>query len=114
MGMPQEERRQSSRLRVRLNAQYDSESMGLNGFVVSISRSGLFLSSEFLDDHGGVVEIGLQLPGEPQPVQLSGRVVRIETRSHSAGMGIHFSDLSWQTRLSLARFVEDSRSQRAS
>ncbi len=114
MEILQEERRQSSRRRVRLSAQYDSDSMGLSGFVVSISRSGLFLSSEFLDDHGSVVEIGLQLPGDPQPIQLAGRVVRIETRSHSAGMGVHFTDLSWQTRLSLARFVEDSRSQHAS
>tara|TARA_R110002096_G_C14655898_1_gene726937 strand:- start:5901 stop:6245 length:345 start_codon:yes stop_codon:yes gene_type:complete len=104
------ERRRCTRKRVWLLADYDSKAMELTGSVTCISRSGLFMSSDFLDELGSMVALDLQLPNETEPVHLAGRVVRVETSSTSSGMGIQFTDLSWRCRLSITRFVEEGHS----
>lgn len=108
MALAVADRRRSTRKRVRLEAQYDSKSMELSTQVLCISRSGLFLSSDYLDDMGSMVALSLQLPAEVDPVRVAGRVVRVETSARGPGMGILFTDLSWRSRLSITRFVEDT------
>jgi len=104
------DRRRCTRKRVQLRADYDSKSMELTGSVTCISRSGLFMSSDYLDELGSMVALDLQLPNETEPVHLAGRVVRVETGLASSGMGIQFTDLSWRCRLSITRFVEEGHS----
>ena len=114
MSLALADRRRSTRRRVQLAAHYDSKALELSGSVVCISRTGLFLSSDYLDDLGSLVALGLQLPTEIDPVRLAGRVVRVQTSVVGSGMGIQFTDLSWRCRLSITRFVEDTNSQRLS
>jgi len=81
----------------------------LSAAVVCISRTGLFLNSDYLDDIGSMVALGLRLPGEPDLVHLAGRVVRIDSRPSGAGMGVHFTDLSWRSKRLLTRFGEEAK-----
>jgi len=110
MGAPQENRRRADRWRVDLSAQYSSSALELSGTVVCLSRSGLFLCSEYLDSLGSDVTINLHLPTESVPVPLGGRVVRVDTNGATPGMGIQFTDLSWRSRLTLTRFIEEPES----
>ncbi len=103
------ERRLASRHEVVLHAHYDSSSMDMSTPVTNLSRTGLFLAAQFLDDPGSMVAISLHLPSEPKPIAIAGRVVRVDMRPGSSGMGIRFTDLSWRSRQSLARFMESSR-----
>ncbi len=110
MNLALAERRRSSRKRVQLSADYGSKSMELTGNVVCLSRSGLFLRSDYLDELGSMVALVLTLPTEAEPVRLAGRVVRVETDTPTSGMGIQFTDLSWRCRRSIVRYVEEANS----
>lgn len=114
MSLALAERRRASRTRVHLDADYGSKSLELSCQVVCISRTGLFLNSDYLDELGSIVALNLRLPTEPAPVRLAGRVVRVVALTQIAGMGIQFTDLSWRTRQSIVRFVEEANSQRLS
>lgn len=103
------ERRLSTRHDVTLDAHYDSSSMDMSGPVTNLSRTGLFLRAQFLDDPGSIVAISLQLPSEAKPIAIAGRVVRVDMREGASGMGIRFTDLSWRSRQRLARFIESTR-----
>lgn len=102
------DRRQASRLEVALEVYYDSSSIHMAGAAVSsLSQTGLFLRSQYLDDPGVLVALALSLPTERRPLTIAGKVVRVDTRPTSAGMGIRFTDLSIRSRERLARFVQD-------
>ncbi|MCP4445170.1 MAG: hypothetical protein GY811_07490 [Myxococcales bacterium] len=107
-------RRRSSRKRVQLSVRYDSRSMQLAGSVLCISRTGLFLCSDYLDEEGSMVALDLKLPTESECVHLAGRVARAETIAPSAGMGIQFTDLSPRSKVCITRFLEEADSQRLS
>lgn len=106
------ERRRSDRQAVVLDAQYDSRTMVLRGRVTNLSKSGLFVESEFLDDPGTVVALSLTLSANMSPLAIAGRVARAESEPTKSGMGIQFTDLSVKSRQRLARYIEDAHSER--
>jgi uncharacterized protein (TIGR02266 family) len=99
------EKRRAERVRVNLRALYRSETVTLEGWVANLSRMGLFLRSDFLDDEGSSVAVDLRVPGEDEPLCLAGEVVRVDTSPMSAGMGIRFSRLADPVRRALANLV---------
>jgi Tfp pilus assembly protein PilZ len=82
--------------------------------VTNLSRSGLFLKAEILDNPGSMVALSLTLPNQKKPISIAGKVVRVDTRPLQSGMGILFTDLSRKSRQCLTRYMEDDRSERLS
>lgn len=99
------ERRSATRVQVNLPARYASEVASLSGWVSNLSRSGLFLRSQYLDDRGSEVDISFDLPGESQPVSVRGRVVRVHDSPLCPGMAIRFTQVSDRVRRRLADFM---------
>ena len=99
------EKRRGHRIRVNLKARYQSEAAALEGWVNNLSRYGMFIRSDFLDDQGAQVNVNLTIPGHDDPLQLVGEVVRVDTRPLSSGMGIRFSSMATPIRRALANFM---------
>ena len=109
------DRRRATRRVVHLDTQYSSTAIAMRGAAVtSLSRSGLFLKAEFLDNPGSIVALSLTLPNEKKPISIAGKVVRVDTRPQKSGMGILFTDLSRKSRQRLSRYMEDDHSERLS
>ena len=99
------ERRGAHRVQVNLPARYASEVAHLTGCVSNLSRSGLFLRSQYLDEHGTEVDVSFDLPGEKIPVAVRGRVVRVNDGPLCPGMAIHFTRVPDLARRRLTEFM---------
>ena len=103
---PLRERRAASRLQVNLPARYRSEAISVVGWVANLSRDGLFLRSEFLDEAGAAVNVSFELPGEEDPVALRGMVVRVHDGTLCPGMAIRFTEVPDGVQRKLAMFMQ--------
>ena len=99
------ERRGAHRIQVNLPARYRSEITALTGWVANVSRNGMFIRSQYLDECGADVRIGFALPGEKQPVAMAGRVVRVNDSPLCPGMAIRFTQVPDVARRRLAEFM---------
>jgi hypothetical protein len=102
------EKRAAHRIPVRLRAQYRSSGAIIDGVVDSLSRTGLFLRADLLDTPGTEAMLVLDLPGNTEPLQLPGEVVRVDQRPGRSGMGIRFGALGDGARRPLANFMIES------
>lgn len=102
------EQRRSERVPVDLRAHYRSPTLDLDGRVSNLSRSGMFLHADYLDDTGSEVDVELVVAGR-EPLRLRGEVVWVDARPLSAGMGIRFGELDDQVRRALANLVIERR-----
>jgi len=100
------ERRRARRLQVNLPARYNSEALSLAGWVANLSRNGLFLRSERLDEPGADVSVSFELPDEAQPVALRGQVVRVHEGTLCPGMGIRFTRVPDGVQRKLVMFMQ--------
>lgn len=98
------EKRSAHRIAVRLRAIFRSPEAMIEGWVSDLSRLGLFLRSEYLDEPGSTCTIDLELP-DGAPLKLPGEVVRVETAPGSAGMAIRFASIPDDMRRPLANFM---------
>jgi c-di-GMP-binding flagellar brake protein YcgR len=98
------ERREAARIRVNLPVRYSSRALSLDARAANLSRTGLFITSEYLDEIGETATLTLDLPGE-DPIEVSGKVVRTDAEPGTAGMGIYFASLGQQHRRALANFM---------
>lgn len=105
------ERRNASRVEVRIPARYSSSAISLSGEVENLSSQGLFLRSQYLDEEGARVELTVMLPGEEAPVQLNGEVVRVVETPTASGMGIRFRGLHPLAKRRLANYMIERRYQ---
>ena len=101
------EKRSAHRIAVRLRACFRSSGAVIEGWVLDLSRRGLFLRAEFLDEPGATGSIDLELP-DGESLRLPGEVVRVETSSDHAGMAIRFGNLSDEARRPLANFMMET------
>jgi len=102
---PVPERRGAHRVQVNLPARYNSEAVNLAGWVANLSRIGLFLRSDLLDQAGAEVSISFELPDEAQPLALRGRVVRVHEGATCPGMAIRFTQVPDGVERKLAMFM---------
>jgi hypothetical protein len=103
---PLRERRRTRRLQVNLPARYNSEAVSMGGWVANLSRNGLFLRSECLDEAGADVSVSFELPDEPQPVALRGLVVRVDDGALCPGMAIRFTRVPDGVQRKLVMFMQ--------
>jgi len=101
------EKRSAHRISVKLRACFRSNQMFIEGWVCDLSRLGLFLRSDYLDEPGSRGTVDLELP-DGAPLKLPGEVVRVETSPGNAGMAIRFAPLPDDTRRPLANFMIES------
>lgn len=105
------EKRSAHRIAVRLRASFRSDQAVIEGWVSDLSRLGLFLCSDYLDQPGATGTIDLELPDHlvgSTPLRLTGEIVRVETTPDRAGMGIRFDALTDDARRPLANFMIES------
>ena len=76
------------------------------GWVANLSRNGLFLRSEYLDEAGAEVSVSFELPGESDPVALRGQVVRVNDGALCPGMAIRFTQVPEGVQQKLAMFMQ--------
>ena len=102
-----DEKRSAHRIPVRLRASFRSTHSVIEGWVSDISRMGLFLRAEHLDDEGARGTIDLEIP-KHAPLRLSGQVVRVVNANGHSGMGIRFDHLPEEARRPLANLMIES------
>jgi uncharacterized protein (TIGR02266 family) len=98
------EKRGAQRIRVHLRASYRSSQTAIEGWVSNLSRHGLFLRTDLLDERGGEIRLELDLPGVGA-LSLEGEVVRVDATPMSSGMAIRFGQLAEDTRRHIANFM---------
>jgi uncharacterized protein (TIGR02266 family) len=99
------EKRSAHRIAVRLRASFRSSQAVIEGWVSDLSRGGLFLRTDYLDEPGSQGTVDLDLPGGDEPLRLPGAVVRVDTSPDRAGMAIRFDALPTEMRRPLANFM---------
>ncbi len=77
----------------------------MEGWVANLSRYGMFLRSDYLDDRGARVVVVIEIPGDDGALQLEGEVVRVDERPCSSGMGIRFGRMAETVHRQLANFM---------
>ncbi len=102
-----DEKRSAHRVNVRLRASFRSSQSVIEGWVSDISRLGLFLRAEHLDNAGARGTIDLELPKSP-PLRLRGEVVRVVLANGVSGMGIRFDHVPDEARRPLANLMIES------
>jgi uncharacterized protein (TIGR02266 family) len=103
--MSPQERRLENRVQVNLQARCASDAAALDGWVSNLSRTGVFLRSQYLDVQGADVHLSFDLPGDRSPVSVRGRIVRVSEQPLCPGMAIRFTAVSDGARHRLANFM---------
>ena len=99
------ERRGAHRIQVNLPARYRSRGTSLVGWVANVSRNGMFLRSQYVDERGAEVEVSFALPGDQQQIAVTGTVVRVHETSLCPGMAIRFVEIPDLVRRRLRDFM---------
>lgn len=98
------EKRSAHRIAVRLRATFRSSQAVTEGLVCDLSRLGLFLQSDYLDEPGATGTVEFDLP-DGEALRLPGEIVRVDADTDRPGMAIRFGHLSDATRRPLANFM---------
>ena len=102
------ERRQSARTPVTVRIEYETVDSLFSEFTRNINEGGVFIETRKPLGLEENVQLQFQLPGDEEPVKLSGRVVRVE----SSGMGIEFGELDSIARERINQLVVQLRTDR--
>ena len=106
-------KRKAPRLHHELPVAYRSVGSFLSDWATNISHGGLFINTRKPLPVDTPVKILIQLPGEPFPSHLEGRVTRVteydNARNLVPGMGIEFTGVEPARREELERFVQKLR-----
>ena len=110
MATTEDNKRKAARLHHEIPVAYKSVGSFLSDWATNISQGGLFINTRKPLPVGTPVSIIIQLPGEPFPSSLEGRVTRVtEFDNHQnmvPGMGVEFVSLGPDRRAELERFVQ--------
>ncbi|MBW2242445.1 MAG: PilZ domain-containing protein [Deltaproteobacteria bacterium] len=102
------DRRHSDRAPVTVRIAYETVDSLFSEFTRNINEGGVFIETEQPLGLEEQVQLQFQLPGDEEPVKLSGRVVRVE----SSGMGIEFGELDAIARERINQLVVQLRTDR--
>lgn len=110
MAPAEDNKRKAARLHHEIPVAYKSVGSFLSDWATNISQGGLFINTRKPLPVGTPVSIIIQLPGEPFPSSLEGRVTRVtEFDNHQnmvPGMGVEFTSVDAPRRAELERFVQ--------
>lgn len=100
------ERRQSTRIPIQMWVEEVGENSLYFQRAVNLSSTGLFLGKTVPHIPGTRVKLKFTLPGEKDPIQLEGEIVRGEDYGDRMGMGVHFLTIPKDVQQKLERFVK--------
>ena len=94
------ERRRSERVELVVRVDYKTVDELFSEFARNINEGGLFVETDAPPELGSNVALQFQIPGNDEPIQVIGRVVRVTEAdaTEGPGMGIEFEDLDAQAR----------------
>jgi type IV pilus assembly protein PilZ len=103
-------KRDGDRLEHPVLVAYRSVDRFLSDFGTNISRGGVFVNTAQPLAVGTPVRLLVSLPDQDVPIEVSGRVLRVqEASSGTPGMGIEFVDLAPEVRERIDGFVASLR-----
>jgi uncharacterized protein (TIGR02266 family) len=110
MATADDNKRKAARLHHQIPVAYKSLGSFLSDWATNISQGGLFINTRKPLPVGTPVSIIIQLPGEPFPSSLEGRVTRVTAFDNQQnmvpGMGVEFTGVDAARRVELERFVQ--------
>ena len=94
------ERRRSDRVELIVRVDYKTVDELFSEFARNINEGGLFVETDTPPEVGSSVALQFQIPGNDEPIQVMGRVVRVSEGNlqDPPGLGIEFEDLDEQSR----------------
>ena len=109
------ERRRTSRVELVVRVDYKTIDELFSEFARNINEGGIFVETESPQPVGTRVELEFKLPGTDAPLEVIGRVVRIEEggpdgSAECSGMGIEFENLDTDCRAMIDDIVRRLRS----
>jgi len=75
-----------------------SAAAAVSGQTINISKSGRFIAVEPRPAIGSVIDIELELPDHRLLLHAKGTVVRHSADGETSGVGVHFSDVSYEAQ----------------
>ncbi len=105
------ERRRSNRVELVVRVDYKTVDELFSEFARNINEGGLFVETDTPPEIGANVALQFKIPGNEDPIQVMGRVVRISPgdSQESTGIGIEFEDLDKQSRDEINNLVRNLR-----
>ena len=106
------ERRSSPRTDLVVRVNYQTVDDLFTEFARNINEGGIFIETETEQPIGSRVQLEFKLPGEEQPIEVEGRVVREEPAGPNGpqGIGIEFENLDSEVRQQINDIVRKLRS----
>jgi type IV pilus assembly protein PilZ len=106
------ERRRAERADLVVRVDYQTVDEIFSEFARNINEGGLFVETETPHPPGTRVDLQFKLPGNDEPLQVSGSVVRTTPGSadEPSGMGIVFDELDTRSRQRINELVRRLRS----
>jgi type IV pilus assembly protein PilZ len=102
------ERRVMPRVDTSLEIAFRTAGVNRYSYMLNLSSGGLFIKTEQPLSIDVELEMSIQLPDDPEIMDIAGRVVWTKPESHAfpAGMGIQFIGLPPEYRQKIESFVE--------
>lgn len=104
------EKRVMPRVDTNLNIAYTSSGASRYSYMLNLSGGGIFIKTDTPLPIDAELTMSFRLPGDPDMLQVRGRVVwtKPETRAFPAGMGVQFLDPPPECARKIQSFVQDS------
>jgi type IV pilus assembly protein PilZ len=102
------ERRVMPRIDTSLEIAFRTSGVNRYSYMLNISSGGLFIKTDQPLSIDVELEMSIQLPDDPEIMDIAGRVVWTKPESHAfpAGMGIQFVNMPKEYRQKIQSFVE--------
>ena len=108
-----EERRKTRRADVVVRVQYATVDELFSEFSRNINEGGLFIETDAPSPLETLVQLQFELPGSPEPVKATGRVVRHAEAGEPQGMAVEFEELDPDARERINQIVAQLRVERS-
>lgn len=106
------DRRKSQRADLLVRVTYQTVDELFTEFARNINEGGIFIETDNPQSLGASVALQFELPGNDQPIEVVGIVVRISDGSRAdepSGMAIEFGDLNQDARQQINQLVRQLR-----
>jgi uncharacterized protein (TIGR02266 family) len=104
------ERRTMPRIETSLEIAFKNAGIFLCSYILNLSSGGIFIRTEQPLPVDAELEMRIQLPDDPEVMQLGGRVVwtKPQSNAYPAGMGVQFIGMPPVYRQKIHTFIEKS------
>jgi uncharacterized protein (TIGR02266 family) len=107
-GFMQDKRQTGPRIVASIEISFENAGASVSSSILNLIRGGVFIKADNPLPIDSLLSLRFHLPGDPEAMDIQGRVVWIKQRSgvFPAGMGIQFMELSPSDQEKIQAFVE--------